>query len=435
MYKRQVNVPETIPHEDPVWNIPNKRYEVGDPITINPLADGELTGTSPITISVTSIEDNPSATALPFGLSLANNIINGVAPTVTATTIRTVYLTAANIDSDGTTHKTHVTFTITVVPEPEPGDPHVNPSWNIPNKSYPEDQGFKIDPITNNELTGTSPLTITVTPTSADPNATALPSWLTQNGNIFTGAVTDVSADTDFEIYLTATNTDSSNVVHSSRTNFTITRTNVVAPVAPHINPAWNIQNKRYQVGDPISINPIANGELTGTPPITISITSIADNPNATGLPFGLSLSNNIINGTIAPTVTATTIRTVYLTATNTDSDGVDHKTHITFTITVFPAPDPGDPHVDPTWDIPNKSYPEDQGFTIDPISNGELTGDRPLTITVTPTSVDPNAQPLPSYLTQTGNIFIGSTTDVTTDTVDETVSYTHLTLPTILLV
>ena len=201
---RIVNVPETIPHEDPVWNIPNKRYEVGDPITINPLADGELTGTSPITISVTSIEDNPSATALPFGLSLANNIINGVAPTVTATTIRTVYLTAANIDSDGTTHKTHVTFTITVVPEPEPGDPHVNPSWNIPNKSYPEDQGFTIDPITNNELTGTSPLTITVTPTSADPNATALPSWLTQNGNIFTGAVTDVSADTDFEIYLTA---------------------------------------------------------------------------------------------------------------------------------------------------------------------------------------------------------------------------------------
>ena len=316
-----------IGHREPVWEIGNKRYvATQDTADIDPIRDGEVEGTPPITITLTDATANP----LPSWLTLSNNVLSG-SPALSDVGVSTIALTATNTNTRGTSYSSAVTFTVTVVAPPGPTDPHVAPVWNISPLSVDEGEIVKIDPLTDDQLTGTPPITITVT----DATATPLPSWLPLSNNILRG--TAVAAGSPFTVALTATNTDASNVDYTATTSFTIT---VTPSTQPHSPPSWSIDNLSYEEDVQVTIAPIVDETLTGSSPLTISLTDGMTMP----LPPWLSLSGNVLRGRTPTGLTTDQISTIALRGSNTDTTGTVHTSDTTFTITVTAGEPPDDP-------------------------------------------------------------------------------------------
>ena len=330
-------------HEPPVWSIGNKSVVEDATLTIAPLADNELDGTLPITIDVTTGQ------TLPSWMRLANNIITGTAPDYSSTPSDNVYrvaLTASNVDHAGTTHTADVSFNVTVLEDVQ----NVAPVWNIQDKDVDEGDDITIDPLNNNELTGTRPITITET------TGTSLPSWLTLEDNVLTGEAPEVTADRDDTVQLTATNS-----AGTANVSFTVTINDVEEPPPPpHLPPVWNMNNPTYPSDTGVTIDPIAEGKLTGTMPITITVVPTADEAviqpspadgttQTTNLPTWLTRtaadpatnSNDLFTGTTPDNLVQETTYTVRLRATNTDSAMVAHESDVTFTIKVEEKPPP----------------------------------------------------------------------------------------------
>ena len=316
-----------IGHREPVWEIGNKRYvATQDTADIDPIRDGEVEGTPPITITLTDATANP----LPSWLTLSNNVLSG-SPALSDVGVSTIALTATNTNTRGTSYSSAVTFTVTVVAPPGPTDPHVAPVWNISPLSVDEGEIVTIDPLTDDQLTGTPPITITVT----DATATPLPSWLPLSNNILRG--TAVAAGSPFTVALTATNTDASNVDYTATTSFTIT---VTPSTQPHSPPSWSIDNLSYEEDVQVTIAPIVDETLTGSSPLTISLTDGMTMP----LPPWLSLSGNVLRGRTPTGLTTDQISTIALRGSNTDTTGTVHTSDTTFTITVTAGEPPDDP-------------------------------------------------------------------------------------------
>lgn len=322
-------------YEEPEWSIKNKTYPESRPqdtppvttaIRIAPLETGELTGSPTPTITLT----NPTASPLPSYLTLSNNVLSGNAPAnLSSDQVDTILLTATNTNPDGENIAVNTTFTITITDE---SGPHRNPSWHISNISEPEGTTLTIDPIANNELRGSAPLTITLTDAVNDP----LPFGLTLENNVISGVLPQVMADDTETIKLTGTNTDDNGVDHTATTEFMVTVENVAQP---YKEPEWSIKDSSWNETEEILIDPIKDGLLTGTMPIIISLTDGMNFP----LPSFLTLTNNILSGT-APNVESNTPHTIKLRATNTNPNTnttVSKDTEFVLTINNEIVPDP----------------------------------------------------------------------------------------------
>ena len=307
---------------------------------------------------------------------------------------RTVSITVENMagsDND--------VFDITTVDTTVEYEP---PEWNISNKRYVENTGITIDPIGNREVTGSDPMTIVPTP------GTTLPAWLSpdsQNSNIFTGNTPDITDGNDNvdNVSLDASNVDpNTGMTRTVTATFTITTTESGAPI-------WNMPNLSNPEDTGITIDPISNGQLTGNPTPDIAVTT------GQTLPSWLSADSQnprIFTGT-TPTVAGndpdtTIVDTIHLTASNTGSDGITRTANVTFTHTttnVVPTVE----HGPPVWNIQNKTVNEGVTITIDPITDEELTGDLPMTISIT----DAMTNPLPDWLPLSMNVLTGTAPDV----------------------
>ena len=357
----------------------------GDRVQFSLDLTDHTTGTAPFTYERTLIGGGPSRYTLPGWLSLTEaGMLSGQVPLVEATEVQTVRVTARN--DCGTSHES---FTITVQ-HVEPPEEHNPPVWNISNKSVLEETMLTIDPLGDDELTGDTPITITET------TGRRLPSWLSLSNNIISGeapAFSSTPANNVFSIALTATNTDSDGVDYPRNVTFTVTVLENVQNVAP----VWDIDDKDVDEGDDITIDPLTNGELTGTRPITIDVQT------GTTLPSWLTLEDNVLTGE-APAVTADRDDTVQLTATNSVGSA-----NVSFTVTINDVPPPVTPHTPPTWRMANVTYPGNTGITIDPITGSDhysLTGSTPMSITVVPTADEAVTQPTPADgTTQTTNL------------------------------
>ena len=368
-------------HDPPNWNIGNKRALENTIITIDPIRDGELTGSGPLTVIFTPNAVNPSFLRRLAGNSAqgTNDRFSGRIPEITdgQDDVYTVRLTARNVDDNGMTHSRSVTFTIT-------GTESGEPIWSLSNKTAPELTGVTIDPISSGELTGDP------TPRIDFTQGTTNASWLARtpavpgtSNDIFTGTTQEVTGtlatDTIVDTFhLTATNTTADGTNHSVDATFTFTTTNVLPPTVTHVPPAWNMKNISVAGGAGVTIDPISTGELEGTGPITIDVLAVSSaNPivqpdpsdgitQTTNLARWLikinrveGTNNDFFTGTAPDDLIQETVYTVRLNATNTDADGTSHSSSVTFTITVAATTEPPpDPDCEPVRfrarDIPN---------------------------------------------------------------------------------
>ena len=314
-------------HENPNWTIGNKRYQEEEVVRLAPIETGELTGSEPLTISFTDADawdDQPASE----WLTLANNVFTGTAPDEGETS--TVSLTATNTDIDGNTHTDIAVITITVVDDQGP------PVWDIEDQEVNENRVLTIDPLTTGELTGARPIVITLT----NPLPANL-QWLDLDDNVLTGTAPQVTADSRRgPVQLTAANTDAQGNIRSVNTSFYVTIKNVRAP---HDEPTWTVSDRTVKEGAGVTIDPIGSGLVGGSTPLTISVSPSPPAPTGYVLPDwatdgGTTLSftqTNILTGTAPDKLEENTDYTIWLRATNTDSEGVDHHADASFTITV----------------------------------------------------------------------------------------------------
>ena len=288
----------------------------------------------------------------------------------------TIYVTARNTVS-GALRMAHSTFKMGFINT----DPSIDqpPTLNVPDQTLDEGDALSLN--LTDYTTGTPPFTYERT-LRTESARFPLPDWENfgtggsgvdlSSAGMLTGTAPEIDGgDIEGTAYITARNS-----VGVGNDRFTITVED--GGVNPHINPEWDIGNKRYvATEDTANINPIGDGEVEGTPPITITLTDATANP----LPSWLSLSNNVLSG--SPQLGDVGVSTIALTATNTNKRGTSYSSDATFTITVIAPRDVN--HREPVWDIGNKRYVATQDTAdIDPIGDGEVEGTPPITITLT---------------------------------------------------
>ena len=277
------------------------------------------------------------------GLQRGDFTIGG-SPSVTVTNLEqawyntnTIYVTARNV-VNSQVEFAHQTFNMTAINTDIAEDP---PNLNVPDQIVDESTtGWTLD--LREYTTGSAPFTYERTLISAGPNRFPLPDWtdgggtgltLTEEG-ILSGDPPSVDDDQVYTVNITAINS-----AGTSPDTFNITvQDTTVPPPGTFVAPVWNIGNKSVREGLVLTIAPLTNNELSGTPTPTIS----AADPDNVPIPDWIPLMNNVMTGT-APLVEMDTPIPIALNASNVDTNGVRHTRRADFTITInnYIAPPP----------------------------------------------------------------------------------------------
>ena len=253
----------------------------------------------------------------------------------------TVYVRATNT-VDGEEETADDSFFLYLI-NTDTGEPDTPPMLDVPDQEHTVGTPWALN--LQDFTSGTKPYTYERTIIGDGPQRYSLPDFtermgtgmtLTSAGLLAANPPSDITESEDHTIFVTARNR-----VSFDDDIFTLTLLPMEDPDAPYQRPNWTLGDLSRNEGvEIVPINPIADGTLTGTLPMVISL---ADGMNFP-LPPGLILSNNVISGT-PDSVDQDTPYTVKLRATNTNPDtnmavSVDHE----FVFTINNVPEPVDP-------------------------------------------------------------------------------------------